>query len=111
MMNFIVKHWEKIGSVLLITIGLLAFGKFFYNQAHFQFYPAYTTGVVTKLSKNARGNPFVKYEFDVHGKMLQGESSYGSALHPKVGEKYPVVYSYKDPSVCRMEIHADNQVP
>lgn len=88
-----------IGFIAMVAL----FGKDIYSRYHLKNYGNYTAGVVTGFSSGGRGTSWVNYEFVVGGNLYEGSSLYDAGVSPKIGDKFSVKYSSRDPKVSRME--------
>jgi hypothetical protein len=59
---------------------------------------------VTGIKKDAKGNKYVEFEFNVSGQLYKGSSRVKYDIIPEVGGHHKVIYSYKDGDVNKMTV-------
>ena len=98
------KVWKTVTTVAIVAVFLYSIERITYTYVHLNFYPEQTTGKITELGRGFRGNKQAYYVFHVREKEYRGETKYASNLNPEIGDIYSVIYSWKDPNVCRMKV-------
>lgn len=73
-----------------------------YRQYHFHFYGNSTRGEIDSLDGEYFGDSTVHYSFTVGGSQFHGSYGYDARVKPKVGERYLVKYSTKNPDINKM---------
>jgi hypothetical protein len=102
LIDFLNKNWNRIGSAVAIILFIYLAQVSIYNFVHLKLYRSETIGVVKDLTNDAKGNPFVEYEFEVDGISYNGKSRFGNNKRVKIGDRYLVIYSYKNNRVSKM---------
>ena len=88
-----------MGIILFLVIG----SKILYNIYHLSNFGKYTDGVITKIEFDYMHNKIVYYTYIIKSEKYFGYSRYDDKISPKIGEVYPVKYSYKNPTISTMK--------
>lgn len=105
--NIVSKSLYKLIKNGIAIFGLCMFiyfaSKLGYNYYHLSNYSRSTIGQISAIDKDYKGNEIVRYEYEVKHIKYEGTTRFDARIKPKIDEFYRVKYSYKDPSVSKME--------
>ena len=96
----LIKNGLSIFGLCMFIFFALRLGYDYYHLSH---YSRTTIGQISAIDKDYKGNKIVRYEYKVKYIRYDGTAGFDERIKPKVDDFYRVKYSYKDPSVSKME--------